>query len=73
MIIGKLIPAGTGMPRYRNIQVRIKPEAIPEYWLARQREILEAVESGTGEPALVGLTREQAEQMLGGPVSVSEE
>jgi DNA-directed RNA polymerase subunit beta' len=73
VIIGKLIPAGTGMPRYRNIHVRIKPEAIPEYWLARQREILEAVESGTGEPALVGLTREQAEQMLGGPVSVSEE
>jgi hypothetical protein len=31
------------------------------------------VESGTGEPALVGLTREQAEQMLGGAVSVSEE
>jgi len=42
VIIGKLIPAGTGMPRYRNAQVRIKPEAIPEYWLARQREIAEA-------------------------------
>ena len=73
VIIGKLIPAGTGMPRYRNVQVRIKPEAIPEYWLARQREILEAVESGTGEPALVGLTREQAEAMLGGPASGAEE
>jgi DNA-directed RNA polymerase subunit beta' len=73
VIIGKLIPAGTGMPRYRNVQVRIKPEAIPEYWLARQREILEAVESGTGEPALVGLTREQAEAMLGGPASASDE
>ena len=47
MIIGKLIPAGTGMTRYRNvIAVRIKPEAIPEYWLARQREIQEAAESG---------------------------
>ena len=73
VIIGKLIPAGTGMPRYRNVQVKIKPEAIPEYWLARQREILEAVESGTGEPALVGLTREQAEAMLGGPASASDE
>jgi DNA-directed RNA polymerase subunit beta' len=73
VIIGKLIPAGTGMPRYRNVAVRIKPDAIPEYWLARQREILEAVESGTGEPALVGLTREQAEAMLGGPASGSEE
>ena len=48
VIIGKLIPAGTGMHRYRNVQVRIKPEAIPEYWLARQREIAElaSVESG---------------------------
>ena len=30
------------MSRYRNVQVKIKPEAIPEYWLARQREIAEA-------------------------------
>src|SRR5205814_174421 len=29
VIIGKLIPAGTGMSRYRNVMVRIKPEAIP--------------------------------------------
>ncbi len=67
VIIGKLIPAGTGMGLYRNIQVRIKPEAIPEYWLARQRELREAVEEGTSlEPSLTGLTREQAEAMLGG-------
>ena len=74
VIIGKLIPAGTGMNRYRNVQVRIKPEAIPEYWLQRQRELLDATaegaEGGFGtasqEPALVGLTREQAERMLGG-------
>jgi DNA-directed RNA polymerase subunit beta' len=70
VIIGKLIPAGTGMPRYRNVQVKIKPEAIPEYWLARQRELAQAVTDG-GEPALVGLTREQAEQMLGGGLSAS--
>jgi DNA-directed RNA polymerase subunit beta' len=74
VIIGKLIPAGTGMDRYRNIQVRIKPEAIPEYWLARQREIAEMAEQETGEPALVGsLTREQAEQMLGGISRAEEE
>jgi DNA-directed RNA polymerase subunit beta' len=67
VIIGKLIPAGTGMSRYRNVAVRIKPEAIPEYWLTRQREMAEAITVGeAGEPALVGLTREQAEQMLGG-------
>ncbi|HET6712661.1 MAG TPA: DNA-directed RNA polymerase subunit beta', partial [Actinomycetota bacterium] len=66
VIIGKLIPAGSGLARYRNVAVQIKPEAIPEYWLARQREIAEAVASETGEPSLVGLTREQAEQMLGG-------
>ena len=46
VIIGKLIPAGTGMHRYRNIQVRIKPEAIPEYWLQRQRELAEAAAAG---------------------------
>jgi DNA-directed RNA polymerase subunit beta' len=66
VIIGKLIPAGTGMSRYRNVAVKIKQDAIPEYWLARQRELAEAVAEGTGEPALVGLTREQAEAMLGG-------
>ena len=73
VIIGKLIPAGSGLSRYRNVQVRIKPEAIPEYWLARQRELQDAVEGGTGEPALVGLTREQAEAMLGGKVGVTDE
>jgi DNA-directed RNA polymerase subunit beta' len=71
VIIGKLIPAGTGMGRYRNVAVRIKPEAIPEYWLARQREIAEASESG--EPVLTGLTREEAEQMLGGSLTPAEE
>ncbi len=70
VIIGKLIPAGTGMGRYRNIAVRIKPEAIPEYWLARQREIAEATEAG--EPVLAGLTREEAEQMLGGSFAPEE-
>jgi DNA-directed RNA polymerase subunit beta' len=74
VIIGKLIPAGTGLPLYRNAAVRIKPEAIPEYWLARQRELAEIASSEAGEPALVGtLTREQAEQMLGGSATASEE
>jgi DNA-directed RNA polymerase subunit beta' len=73
VIIGKLIPAGTGMHRYRNVQVRIKPDAIPEYWLERQRVIAEQAAVEGGEPALVGLTREQAEQMLGGSLSASED
>src|SRR5260221_14718288 len=73
VIIGKLIPAGTGMNRYRNIQVRIKEEAIPEYWKTRQRELAEAIaEGGVLEPALTGLTREQAEQMLGGSGAAEE-
>jgi DNA-directed RNA polymerase subunit beta' len=73
VIIGKLIPAGTGMGLYRNIAVRIKEEAIPEYWKTRQRELQEAVEQGgVLEPVLAGLTREQAEQMLGGPVTADE-
>jgi len=70
VIIGKLIPAGTGMSRYRNVQVRIKPEAIPEYWLARQRELAEQAEEA--EPVLTGLTREEAEQMLGGSFGTEE-
>jgi DNA-directed RNA polymerase subunit beta' len=74
VIIGKLIPAGTGMGRYRSIQVAIKPEAIPEYWLARQRELAEAAAAETGEPVPVGtLTREQAEQMLGGSLTASDD
>jgi DNA-directed RNA polymerase subunit beta' len=70
VIIGKLIPAGTGMGRYRNIAVRIKPEAIPEYWLARQRELQEAREAGEEErlSGIGPMTREEAEQALGGPI-----
>jgi len=71
VIIGKLIPAGTGMSRYRNVQVRIKPEAIPEYWLARQREIAEA--EAAGEPVLAGMSREEAERELFGGSFAPEE
>jgi hypothetical protein len=62
------------MGRYRNVQVRIKPEAIPEYWLARQRELAEqAAEAGEpGEPVLAGITREEAERMLGGSYAPEE-
>src|SRR3989442_3246416 len=71
VIIGKLIPAGTGMGRYRNIQVKIKPEAIPEYWLARQRE--QAREEGEPEMATIGtMTREEAERALGGTITSSD-
>jgi DNA-directed RNA polymerase subunit beta' len=73
VIIGKLIPAGTGMSRYRNIQVRIKPEAIPEYWLARQRELAEAREAGADQAGVVGtMTREEAEQALRGAFGLDE-
>ena len=57
------------MMRYRGIHAKIDPDAIPEYWLARQRELADAAAMDSGEPALVGLTREQAEQMLGGSLS----
>jgi DNA-directed RNA polymerase subunit beta' len=73
VIIGKLIPAGTGMSRYRNIQVRIKPEAIPEYWLARRRELAEAREAGADQAGVVGtMTREEAEQALRGAFGLDE-
>jgi DNA-directed RNA polymerase subunit beta' len=74
VIIGKLIPAGTGMGRYRNIAVRIKPEAIPEYWLARQRELQEVREASAEEQGIVGtMTREEAEQALGGNLGALDE
>ncbi|MBI4260007.1 MAG: hypothetical protein HY658_05530, partial [Actinobacteria bacterium] len=68
VIIGKLIPAGTGMSRYRNLQVKIKPEAIPEYWLARREQLQDAAEMGEGEPVPIpgSMTREEAERALGG-------
>ena len=73
MIFGKLIPAGTGMARYRNIALRIRPDAIPEYWLARQRELAEAREAGADQQATVGtMTREEAEQALGGVFGLDE-
>src|SRR5439155_26490687 len=72
VIIGKLIPAGTGISRYRNLMAKIKPEAIPEYWLARQREA--AREEGEPEPIPVGtMTREEAERALGRLSSTSDE
>jgi DNA-directed RNA polymerase subunit beta' len=60
VIIGKLIPAGTGMGRYRNLHVNIRREAIPEYWLARQREVAEMEEAG--ERPAGELTEEEARE-----------
>ena len=54
------------------MQVRIKPEAIPEYWLQRQQELADAAAGSTSRSARAasrrwsGITREQAERMLGG-------
>jgi DNA-directed RNA polymerase subunit beta' len=58
VIIGKVIPAGTGMSRYRNILSRIRPEAIPEYWLARQQAT-----EGLSRPS-EDMTEEEARQVL---------
>ena len=76
VIIGKLIPAGTGMAavpqRAGPDQARGDPGV-----LARPpaRDPGGRAESGTGEPALVGLTREQAEShargRLAGPTRSS--
>jgi len=73
VIIGKLIPAGTGMNRYRNVHVKIKPEAIPEYWLLRQQEqAAAAAEAGVDFDDMGTLTREEAESILGGtPTAVA--
>jgi DNA-directed RNA polymerase subunit beta' len=74
VIIGKLIPAGTGMSRYRNLQVKISPDAIPEYWLARQREQAEEMGEAMPEEAAYGrMTREEAERALGGALTPVDE
>ncbi|HEV3475449.1 MAG TPA: hypothetical protein VG602_08790, partial [Actinomycetota bacterium] len=62
VIIGKLIPAGTGLGRYRNITAKIRPEAIPEYWLARQREQAEMAEAGDGAGG--DMTEQEAREAL---------
>jgi DNA-directed RNA polymerase subunit beta' len=72
VIIGKLIPAGTGMGRYRNVRAHIRPEAIPEYWLARQREQAELAETGvSGDGGDGQVTEEDIERFRaiggGGP------
>ncbi|MGH2673889.1 MAG: DNA-directed RNA polymerase subunit beta' [Actinomycetota bacterium] len=64
VIIGKLIPAGTGMGKYRNVRAHIRPEAIPEYWLARQREQAELAEGGVPGDGGGELTEEEARAAL---------
>ena len=64
VIIGKLIPAGTGLSRYRNVRAHIRPEAIPEYWLARQREQAELAEAGPTGDGGAELTEEEAREAL---------
>jgi len=58
VIIGKLIPAGTGMSRYRNIRIKVAPEADAELMTAPvtdDRARLEAAPAagigGAGAPA----------------------
>jgi DNA-directed RNA polymerase subunit beta' len=65
VIIGKLIPAGTGMGRYRNVRSKIRPEAIPEYWLARQREAAQLAEGeGVAREGDGEMTAEEARRLL---------
>jgi hypothetical protein len=69
VIIGKVIPADTGMPRYRNVMTRINPEALPEWWVARKRELQEAREAEDEGPLRRAdgagpMTREEAERAL---------
>jgi DNA-directed RNA polymerase subunit beta' len=64
VIIGKLIPAGSGLARYRNVRAKIRPEAIPDYWLARQREMAEMAEQGEAAGDGGQMTEEEAREAL---------
>ena len=59
------------MAHYRNTLVHIRPEAIPEYWLERQKALQEAAALGEveGIEAVAAggrISREEAERLLGG-------
>ncbi|MGH2691037.1 MAG: DNA-directed RNA polymerase subunit beta' [Actinomycetota bacterium] len=65
VIIGKLIPAGSGLARYRNVRAQIRPEAIPDYWLARQREMAEMADRDEAAGGDGGqMTEEEAREAL---------
>jgi DNA-directed RNA polymerase subunit beta' len=75
VILGKLIPAGTGMSRYRNIQTRITPDALPEWWLIRQQELREAREASEegDEFGLIGVRSGPAAASAEPPVGMTRE
>jgi DNA-directed RNA polymerase subunit beta' len=51
VILGHLIPAGTGFDMHQNAEVRIKPEALAEIYAERDR-ILAARATMLNEPDL---------------------
>ena len=57
VILGHLIPAGTGFRRYQDSEVRIRPEALEALAAAKERALvdsfplLETAEDGNGSPA----------------------
>jgi DNA-directed RNA polymerase subunit beta' len=55
VIIGKLIPAGTGMPRYRNIRVEPTEEAKAAMYSMTGYEEAEYAAFGTGSGEAVRL------------------
>jgi DNA-directed RNA polymerase subunit beta' len=55
VILGHLIPAGTGFDLHQNAEVRIKPEALAEIYAERDR-ILAARATMLNEPDLTGST-----------------
>ena len=66
VIIGKLIPAGTGMSRYRNVQVRSSPRRSPS--TGSPASARSPRRTAAGEPVLAGMSREEAERELFGGV-----
>ncbi len=71
VIIGKLIPAGTGMSRYRNIRIKVAPEAEAELMTAPvtdDRARLEAAPAA-GIGGAVGALAAGADRHFGAPMA----
>jgi DNA-directed RNA polymerase subunit beta' len=69
VIIGKLIPAGTGMSRYRNIRIKVDPEADAALMVAPITDDRPRLEALTAAQAAGGGLAASSDRHFGAPVA----